>query len=536
MLRFETSFKEKFTPFVRVYDTDLKKSVKIEIPNQYEYYKPFSKGTYSYVNDKSLKLEKYLGTAKDARDNYGVFNPIDRYVRDNFWQTGYNENPRIFYLDIETRSAGSFPLPELAEQEITLIQVYDNFTGCMYVLGLRDYYQEPGYECEFPVKYLKFDTEYDLLDAYLKIFERLDPLIIYAWNGDNFDYPYIYNRLKNVGLDTQRLSNYGTVKLETGENFGQTTFDFSSHGHYYLDLMKVYKKFAFRNLASYSLNSVSEAELNDKKIEHNEFVTFDSFYTGKDYEISETPYDDPVREEIRQLKIAEHNGKPFDNQRLQNLMQFQFVWYGIKDVYLLKKIDDKINLTSIMISIAQTMGCSFSEAMATVRPWSCGLQNIYYKENLVCPPREEHETPNVVGGFVREPNTGIHRWLMNFDVNSMYPMLSIAGHNMSPETFIPKSRLAPDLREHILMYFNDQNESKLLDYPEEVWTKTKELLKKYNVSLGINGAVYSNDTLGIIPKTVKEIYFGRKADKKKMLRYEQQSEIIKEILKNRATV
>lgn len=530
MLKYESSYKEKFKPFIRVYDTELKRSKSIEIDNTYEYFMPYSKGCYTYVNDPSLKLEKFIGSYKDSKDQYGVFNPIDRYVREHFWKTGYNETPRTFYIDIETRSginSRGFPTPDLALEEICLIQFFDSLTKTMYVLGLKDFKLQKDYKTDYELKYLKFDNEYDMLDAYLKIFNKMDPLIVYAWNGDNFDFPYIFNRLKNLGFETNRMSNYGTVTLEKDSD----EFKFSSHGHYYLDLMKVFKKFAFISLPSYSLDNVAKKELKESKVEHNEFITFDSFYTGKDYEISETPYTDKVREEIRQLKIAERDGISFDEKRLQELLQFQFVWYGIQDVMLLKKIDEKRSLTSILISIASMMGCSLDDAMATVRPWGCGLKNIYYEKGLVCPKNEEHESPNVIGGFVRDPQVGKFKWVMSGDVNSMYPMLSIKGFNMSPDTFIPIHRLESDLRQHILTYFTGQDEGKLLKYSDDVWVKTKELLKKYNVGLGINGAVFDNSKLGILAETVNEIYLGRKKDKKTMLKYEQQAEIIKEILR-----
>lgn len=207
LLKYETSYKENFKPFIRVFDTELKKSKSIEIDNIYEYYMPYSKGTYTYVNDSTLKLEKYLGSAKDAKDQYGVFNPIDRYVRDNFWKTDYNDNPRIWYLDIETRSginSKGFPEPEFALEEICLIQIYDSVTETMYVLGLRDFELESGYSTPYSLNYLKFNTEYEMLEAYLKMFAKMDPLIIYAWNGDNFDYPYIFNRLKNLGFEDRK--------------------------------------------------------------------------------------------------------------------------------------------------------------------------------------------------------------------------------------------------------------------------------------------------------------------------------------------
>ena len=523
---FETSYKEGFDSFIRVFNEETNQSESIKIPNKYEYFTPRSDGDYSFVYDKSLRMIKCEGSSKDASGQYGIFNPIDRYVRDNFWLTKqYNLKPRTWYLDIETRSTHGFPKPELAQEEICLIQIYDTKLKKMIVFGLKEFVEQPDYKVNYEYIYKKFSNEYELIYGFLQTFKQLDPLIIYAWNGDGFDFPYLYNRLKNLGIPTMKLSNYGTVKCVQGENFGQVTFDFSSHGHYFMDLMKVYKKFAFNQLASYSLDNVALSELKDRKIQHTEFLDFDSFYTGKNYQIADKPYNDRVREEIRQCKIK---GKPCDE-----LIQFMFIWYGMQDVYLMKRIDDKRNLTSILISIAQEMGCTFDDAMRTVRPWSLGLQNIFYTEKIVCPKKEEHDNPNVVGGYVKDPIVGIHSWLLNFDVNSMYPMLSIKGHNMSPDTLIPTNKLPSDLREHVLRYFNDQNEQKLLEYDDTIWDKTKELLKKYNVSLTINGTVFSHDHLGIIPRKVSEIYYGRKDDKKKMLKYEAQAEIINEILGKR---
>lgn len=120
MLKYESSYREKFKPFIRVYDTELKRSKSIEIDNTYEYFMPYSKGCYTYVNDPSLKLEKFIGSYKDSKDQYGVFNPIDRYVRDHFWKTGYNETPRTFYIDIETRSGQSFITKEYDNKKIKI--------------------------------------------------------------------------------------------------------------------------------------------------------------------------------------------------------------------------------------------------------------------------------------------------------------------------------------------------------------------------------------------------------------------------------
>ena len=81
---FETSYKEGFDNYVRVFDETTKKSKSIKVPNKYEYFIPSENGVFSYVYDKDMKMASYEGTYKDAEGNYGIFNPIDRYVRDNF--------------------------------------------------------------------------------------------------------------------------------------------------------------------------------------------------------------------------------------------------------------------------------------------------------------------------------------------------------------------------------------------------------------------------------------------------------------------
>lgn len=533
---YEAHYKDGFEWKFRVFDDQLNRSKSLHVSSLYEYFVKDQYGEFTAVSDSDVKLSRRLGSYKDAINNYGMFNPHDKYIRDNFQNRAYNMNPRVWYLDIETRvTRGEFPTPSKAQEEISLIQIFDNKSRTMLVLGRRPYKPQKDYELEYPVRYIQCSSELELLRNYITVFKKLDPLIIYAWNGDNFDYPYMFNRFSNVGLDPNSMSNYGacSLKSDTDEK-KRVTFNLVTPGHYYLDLMKVYKKFTFEPMPSYSLNFISSKELNDVKVQHDEFGDFDSFYTGENYIISKVPYDDRVREEIRQLKIKERKGESFDHTRLEELLNFQFVYYGIKDVYLLKKIDDKRNFTNIIVAVASEMGCSLGDTLGTIRPWERGLKNIYYSRRMVCEPKKDvEEDPWIVGGFVRDPVVGVHKYLTNVDVNSMYPMLSIKGFNMSPETFVPFDKLPPELSEHISKLFNSQDESKVLMYDDSINCETARLLKKYDYAMSPRGVCYSREFIGVVPDTVAKIYFGRKADKKKMLEYECRSEAIREILDKR---
>ena len=534
---FETSWRSGYEFFERYHDSTLQRSVTNQIRLPYEWYEPSSNGLYTSVLDDSIRLDKKQGRAKEGRDNYGFLDPIYRNIRDNYWDKdsgdGYNKNPRIFYLDIETRvgqNSTGFPVPEKALEQVSLIQVYDSRLEMMFILGLREWKHEKEFieknEITYPIRYFQCRDEYHLFEAYFALFQKLDPLIIYAWNGDGFDYPYLYNRLKNLGLDPNLLSNHGSVSMEEKEFKGRTEFKMKFDGHFYLDLMKVYKVFNFKPRASFSLDNIAEVELGERKVQHPEYAAFDDFYTGK-YIIPDKPTEAQKDSRIYQEAIAGN----WDE--VKELAHSEFVFYGATDTFLIKRLDDKLNLTNLMIMIAEKMGVQIGDSLGTVKPWSQYIANRSMESKKVMPPKKENGLPKVVGGYVRDPEVGKHKWVLSADVNSMYPLLGMTGFNMSPEKFVPKHRLPPELRDIILSYYSSQDEEKTFKIPSDVKEKTKELLQEHELSLGINGAVFSNDSTGMIPEMIVEIYTSRKKAKKTMFEYEKKAIQIKEILKKR---
>lgn len=499
MKLFESSWRDGYNFYERYYDTHLKKSQKKLINLPYEWYEQCSTGIYTYILDESIRLDKKQGNAKQGRDQYGFLDPMYRNIRDNYWnKDGYNNSSRIWYLDIETRvstCSTGFPVPEKALEPISLIQFYDTITNVMFVIGVKEWEGQEKYTFDYEVKYIQCKDEPHLLETFLSIFNKLDPLIIYAWNGLGFDFPYIHNRIKNLGMDVNRLSNYGKIQYSEGEFQGKIDFKFNSDGHFFIDLMNVYKKFTFHPMPSYSLDSVAQFELDSNKVDHSQYGSFEDFY---------------------------QNGHD------------EFVYYGIIDTYLIKRIDEKKNFTVLMSMIAEKMGVQISDSMGTVKPWSQYISNKSMLNKQIMPAHTEHSDPHVIGGYVREPNKGKHKWVISADVNSMYPLLGMVGFNMSPETFIPKYKLPDQLRDIILSYFNDQNEEARLKLDKNIWDTTTALLKEHNLSLAINGAVFNKNKLGIVPELVQEIYDSRKTAKKSMFLYERQKVIIKQILKEKS--
>lgn len=592
MFLFETAWRDEFKYYERVFDTEKNSSIVRQIDGKTEFYEMDPKGLYKCIISDGFKYRKCLGKAKDSQDMPGVCKPIYRNIRDNYWKDGQtNKNPRIWFIDIETRSGRRFlhkipenkknldvyikdksnnevqvikfkdvhflinenrylfsydnsnfselknmdfmertiAFPEVtkAQHEVTLIQIYDNLENKIIVLGLKDFnlkeLNDLGYKLDAEVKYYNCKNEINLLTIFIKIFQKLNPLILFAWNGLGFDFIYLHNRLKKLNLPFV-LSNYGEPELlENRNDKGQLQYKFNSPGHVFLDFMDVYKKFSFTPQPSYSLDYISNFELNDNKVPHDEFTTFDSFYTGSDYQYTDTPYKDKLRELIRV------NYK--ENKKLFNhYVDQQFVYYGIYDVILLKKIDDKLKLSNLMITISTKMGVLISDTMRTVTPWAQYIANTCYLNNLIMPKRVDHDDASVTGGFVRQPNAGKYKWVMNLDVNSMYPNLSITAFNMSPETFLPLNKAPDDVKDLILSIVRGQDEEQFLNLDDKRKQLLSDKLKQYNLSMGINGALFKQDKTGVIPRLVTEIYDQRKEFKKKMIKYEEKAVIIKDIL------
>ncbi|MCD6435553.1 MAG: hypothetical protein J7L15_04125 [Clostridiales bacterium] len=524
MKLFETTWTTKGQNYIREYDTDLGKSVMRPTPHKSEYYLFDILGRYSSILDKNIKLRKVQGSAYNVTDAYG--STASDYVsirEEHFGKSSYNKNPGTFYLDIETAvTLGGFPEPADALEEIVLIQFFDTTSNKGYVLGLEEWTYRDDYKYDFDLEYIHCSDEHNLIHKYLELFAKLNPLIVTAWNGNGFDYPYLYNRMKRLGISVHYLSNYGNVKMKsrTLKN-GTVTNDISAIGHIYSDMMEVYKKFVMETTPSYSLDYIGEKETGISKVNHDNYIKFDDFRIGK-YKVLGNETDDQKAKLIHKCAVAletEENPNKIAKYKkyIKEKSYSEFVHYGVIDFVILKGIDESRNFTSLITSMAELMGCQLSDTMGTLKAWASYISNKALEENLIMPPKRNHGDPNIVGGFVRDPQKGKHEWILSSDVSSMYPLLSMAAFNMSGETFVPVDKRPPEVTKMIDKYFFDQNEDKLLEYTTKDWTEINRILTKYEYSLGINGAVFHQEFQGIIPKLVLGIYNARKAKKKEMI-------------------
>lgn len=482
-------------------------------------------GNYTYFLDNSIKLKKI--NKKTDQKTYGSTNPGQITVRDKYWRPDnslYNYDANYWFLDIETTAYKKIDIENCPETIVT-IQIFDVSKKEVFLIYTKDSKLK---QYKYKVNKILVDSEQIMLSAYFTLVSILKPLVVYAWNGDGFDFQYMFKRTLTNSLEPKfspfSKGKINTRRLENGAVFNQL----KAPGIFYMDYMDVYKKFTYEPRASYALDFILKAEIGKGKVEHSCFRTFDGFRTGKDYII---PDQRPEDEFEAQLYDAYMNN---DMEKAEEVSYEKFIDYAIQDVILLYELDQRVQLHKIVMMIAGLTGVNLDDSMGTVKPWANYIAFQSYLSNTILPDDEPQEQQEIKGGFVAEPTIGKFKDVFSVDLNSAYPNLSMRGCNMSPETYIPEHKIPKDLKLLRDQYFNDEDEIRRLDdYLKGNLDEFNKLLKKYNMSCGINGALFTKDFVGVIPTLVAGLYGKRKTAKKEMLNCEKNIQLIKDELHKR---
>jgi len=547
---FEGQWRIKWDWYERVYDNKNKQSIIRQIKSKPEYYIEHYKGNYTSLLENKPLLKK-IGRPPKKINFYSKISEAEVNIRDNYWhpdseKTQYNINPKLWYIDIETTAYGRIDV-ENTPEEVVLIQIYDTELKSMIVLGSRPWSGENKYKKRLKnenikVKYINCNNEIKLFNTFFKLLHNLKPLLVLGWNTMGFDYPYLYNRTKKLGIDTNNFSpfyNEGgiTEYTKVPMNNGQIVYRFKSTGCYWMDYLEIYKKYTYGIKPSYSLDFITKEELGKGKINHDMYSTFDGMRTGDNYIFPENIPDDDYDKEMYylQLQYKEHPTEEL-KEKIHDLANDLFVYYGIIDTFRVKELDDKLQLSKILLMISSKMGVTLQETLGTVRPWASYIEKYAFLSKQILPDNivDENADTSIKGGYVAEPQKGKHRWVFSVDINSAYPNLSMRGFNMSPETYVAPKDLPEDIRNLNLKFFNDENEEERFDMyiNRDVFNSYTELLKKYKYSAGINGAIFKQNKTGIIPGLVSKIYSERTIQKHKMLEFEQKAANLKSEGKN----
>lgn len=196
--------------------------------------------------------------------------PYQQFLIDNFWSVCEDDNfsqypLKVAFLDIECPSADSFPEPETAPAIINLITVYDNFSKIYHVFGLKKYHTVRD-----DVRYYQYNSEHELLRAFIKFFRKEQFDVLSGWNIASFDIPYLINRITfQLGKEwADKLSPIERIYEKTNPNgkFGMPSKEYVIEGISILDYYVIYQKFNLEKQDSYKLDNIGEVELGINKV------------------------------------------------------------------------------------------------------------------------------------------------------------------------------------------------------------------------------------------------------------------------------
>jgi len=387
----------------------------------------------------------------------------------------------IANIDIEVASENGFPEPDRASEVITAITLLLNKK--YFVFGCADYTQHRP-----DVTYIKCADEFELIDKFLDLWTANHPDIVTGWNIKFFDFPYLINRINRLYGEEKamKFSPWGKVSSYDVEFKGKSQRCFDILGIAMLDYYELYRKYAPNpNQESFRLDHIASTELGDRKLDYSEYGNLHTLYK--------------------------------ENYQL-------FIEYNVKDVELVDRLEDKMRLIELAMTLAYDAKVNYEDVFSQVRMWDTITYNTLKKKHIVIPPKKNSKKDEqYAGAYVKDPILGMHQWVASFDLNSLYPHL-IMMYNLSPETLIEPDNLNDALREFIATNGPKICVDNMLN--KSIPTDT---MKEQKVALTPNAQLFSIEKQGFLSEIMETMYedralFKRKAIEAKKLKEKSVSE------------
>ena len=422
---------------------------------------------YKTLYGDSVKPVKF-SSPREAREFSKKYDNVDgfsvcgyerfvyQFIADNYKdEVDYDfQKLKILTMDIEVASENGFPDVDSASEEILCITIKDLNSKTIHTWATREFANPGNIHMHF------FNTEVAMMKDFITYWAQNTPDIVTGWNVNLYDIPYICRRVSRILSDkwSKSLSPWNRIKENEIFIKGRRQISYSVLGVSILDYLDLYKKFTYTNRESYRLDFIAEVELGQNKLDHSEYENFKAFYTN-------------------------------DWQR--------FIEYNIHDVELVDRLEDKMKLIELAVTMAYDAKVNFEDVYSQVRMWDTLIFNFLKKDNIVVPQKQlSDKDEKYEGAYVKEPIPGKYDWVVSFDLNSLYPHL-IMQYNISPETLLGEKHPSVNVN--------------------RILNREVDLSNLSDRTVCANGAMYDITQQGFLPKIMQKIYDERTIYKRMML-------------------
>jgi len=371
---------------------------------------------------------------------------------------------KIAYLDLECESENGFPDLENPNERVNLMSI--RISSVTHVISFTPITLP---DCKVHM----VANEKELLKKTFEILSQQDVDVITGWNVKLFDIPYIVGRalLYFEEKEIQSWLPFGLMKVRETDIGGRNHKIYEFPGYTILDYMDLYKKFSGTSQESYALQNIAKVELDAQKLDYSEYGSLREFYR-------------------------------------QNFQKF--AEYNVQDAILVERLDNKLKLIDLAVSIAYEAKITYDTVFFATRIWETICADYLFQKSIIPPlKRSYNKDEQFVGAYVKEVTAGFYKNVVSFDATSLYPSI-IMQWNISPDTCTKKdSSFGAD----------DFLQGKRKDIPNFV-----QEANDLNSCLACNGSMFTNGFQGFIPILIERTFNQRKEAKSRMIELEKEYE------------
>jgi DNA polymerase elongation subunit (family B) len=397
---------------------------------------------------------------------YGNTDFITQYIMETYQgEMVYDLSKiKIAYLDLECESEGGFPDLDNPNEKVNLMSI--RISGVTHVISFTPITLP---DC----KVYMVSNEKELLKKTFEILAKEDVDIVTGWNIKLFDIPYIIGRalLYFEEKEIQSWLPFGLMKMRQTDIGGKMYKIYELPGYTILDYMDLYKKFSGTSQESYALQNIAKVELDAQKLDYSEYGSLREFYR-------------------------------------QNFQKF--AEYNVQDAILVERLDDKLKLIDLAISVAYEAKITFDTVFFATRIWETICCDYLMQRDIVPPLKRSYaKDEQFVGAYVKDVTPGLYKNVVSFDATSLYPSI-IMQWNISPDTCtkVDTSMNADD--------FLRSNRKDIPDLLEDAESKSS--------CLACNGSMFTREVQGFIPILIERTFNQRKEAKSRMIELEKDYE------------
>src|ERR1019366_5177651 len=362
-------------------------------------YIPSANGTHQSIYGHSVKKTKFWDRYNGSQTTFEADVPretrvlTDLYLKTDEMSIGHT----VGFFDIEVSSVGGYPSPKTAEKEVTAIAFYHQQND-QYTMFLLDSTKKLEDRTKDNVDIRRFDSEVELLQAFVEWFEVQEFSILTGWNssGGNpkinnnaFDIPYLVRRLIKIlgSEETARLSSIGIVR------WSEYKEEFEIAGISTLDYLQMYKKFQPSDRPNYRLDTIGKIEVKMGKVEYE--GSLDTLF-ATDIE--------------------------------------KFIEYNLRDVMIVVALDKKFKYIELARGICHVGHVSYGNYITPSKYIEGSMLTYLHRKGIIASNRPvggqealklklDSDEAAFEGAYVKFPYPGLYRWVYSLDLQSLYPSI-----------------------------------------------------------------------------------------------------------------